>query len=108
PDEAVANVATMDAIITDSIALRRLAMILLGLFAALALVLASVGTYGLVSYSVVQRTQEFGVRMALGAQRTNVLWLVLSQGARLALAGVAIGLIGSLALTRLISSLLFG
>jgi putative ABC transport system permease protein len=108
PDEAVASVETMDNIISDSIALRRLAMILLALFAALALVLACVGTYGLLAYSVLQRTREIGVRVALGAQRRDVLWLVLWHGARVTLAGVAIGLVASFALTRLIASLLFG
>jgi len=82
-------------------------MILLAAFAALALVLASGGIYGVVSYVVGQRTHEIGVRMALGAQRTDVLRLILSGGARLVLIGIGIGVLGSLALTRVMASQLF-
>jgi len=82
-------------------------MILLGCFAGLALILACVGIYGLISYSVAQRTQEIGVRMALGAQSRDVLLLVLSQGTRLAFTGVAAGIVAALFLTRLLDSLLF-
>jgi predicted permease len=99
---------TMESLIADSIAQRRFAMILLGVFAVMALVLASVGIYGVIAYVVGQRTQEIGIRMALGAQRSNVLGLILWQGTRLALLGVAIGIAGAIALTRLMSDLLYG
>ena len=89
-------------------AARRFAMILLGAFAALALGLASVGIYGVVAYVVGQRTQEIGIRMALGARQQDVLRLVLWQGTRLALLGVAIGLGVALTLTHLITRLLYG
>ena len=87
---------------------RRFLLLIVGFFAAAALALAAVGIYGVVAFSVTRRTQEIGVRMALGAQRGDVLRLVVGEGARLALAGVAIGIAASFAVTRLISSLLFG
>jgi len=87
---------------------RRFLLLLVGLFAAAALVLAAVGIYGVVAFSVTRRTQEIGVRMALGAQRSDVLRLVVGEGARLAFLGVAIGIAASFAITRLLSSLLFG
>jgi predicted permease len=99
---------TMESIIADSTAQRRFAMILLGAFAAVALILASVGVYGVIAYVVGQRTQEIGIRMALGAQRRDVLSLILWQGTRLALLGVAIGIAGAFALTRLMADLLYG
>ncbi len=83
-------------------------MILLGVFAGLALALACVGIYGVISYLVGQRTNEIGVRMALGAQRTDVLRLILGEGTRMALIGVVIGIVAALGLTRLMSSQLFG
>jgi predicted permease len=107
-NQPIANINTMENIVADSIAQPRLSMTLMGLFGALALILAAVGIYGLLSYAVTQRTQELGIRIALGAQVHDVLKLVLKQGMILVLAGEVLGLIGAFALTRLISSLLFG
>lgn len=101
------DVKSMDEMVADSGSLRRFDMWLIGSFAGLALILAGVGIYGVMAYSVAQRTREIGIRVALGASHTSVLQLILKQGARLALAGVAVGLIGALALTRLMQSLLF-
>jgi len=106
-EEPIANIATMDQLITDSVARSRFMMFLLGLFAALALILASIGIYGVMSYAVSQRTNEIGIRMALGAQRRDILRLVLGHGSRLAIIGVAIGIGTALLLTRLMVSLLF-
>jgi predicted permease len=99
---------TMDHIIARSLASRRFAMILLAVFAALALLLASIGIYGVISYIVGRRTHEIGLRMALGAQRSHVLRIVLGQGARLALLGVVIGLAAAVGLTRLMVAILYG
>ena len=98
----------MDQLASNSLAERRLNMILLAGFAVIALVLAAVGIYGVMSYSVAQRTHEMGIRMALGARQRNVLSLVVRQGMTLALIGVAAGLAGAFALTRLMTSLLYG
>ena len=98
----------MDKIISDSLAARRFSMVLLGIFAALALTLSCVGIYGVLSYLAGQRTHEIGIRMALGAQRSDVLRLILGHGAKMALIGVAVGVVASLALTRLMANLLFG
>jgi putative ABC transport system permease protein len=107
-DQPVFNVRTMDQIVAQSMAPRRFSMMLLAVFAVVALALASIGIYGMMSYSVAQRTREIGLRMTLGAQRGNVLRLVIGHGMKLALAGVAIGLIAALALTRTMTNLLFG
>jgi predicted permease len=104
----VFDTQTMDNIISDSLAARRFSMILLGIFAALALVLSCVGIYGVISHLVGQRTHEIGIRMALGGQRRDVLRLILGRGAKMAVIGVAVGIVGSLALTRLMAKLLFG
>jgi predicted permease len=104
----VYDTETMDSIISDSLAARRFSMILLGIFAALALVLSCVGIYGVISYLVGQRTHEIGIRMALGGQRIDVLRLILGRGAKMAVIGVAVGIAGSLVLTRLMAKLLFG
>jgi len=106
--EVIYNVQTMDEVVSNSFAARRLSMILLGIFASLALVLACVGIYGVISYLVGQRTHEIGVRMALGAGRSDVLRLVVAHGTKMALIGVAIGIATSLGLTRLMANQLFG
>ncbi len=108
PDQPVSDIRTMQQLLADSVARSRFTTTLLGLFAALALVLASVGIFGVMSYSVTQRTHEIGIRMALGATARDILRMILRQGLTLTLIGVAVGLIGAFALTRLMSSLLFG
>jgi putative ABC transport system permease protein len=108
PNQPISNVSTLEKVVDESVAQRRLNMLLMGLFGALAMLLSAVGIYGLLSHAVTQRTQEMGIRMALGAQVSDVLKLVLKQGMMLALIGEAIGLVGALALTRLIRGLLFG
>ena len=104
----VYDVKGMEEMVAESGSLRRFDMLLIGTFAGLALTLAAVGIYGVVAYSVSQRTQEIGIRMALGAQRRDVLGLIMRQGAKLAVAGVLVGIVGAFALTRLMASLLFG
>ena len=108
PDQPISNIRTMDEVLGEETASRRLGMTLLTMFAALALLLATLGIYGVLAYFVVQHTQEIGVRMALGAQRRDILGLVVKRGMRLAVLGVMIGLGAAFALTRLMASLLFG
>jgi ABC-type antimicrobial peptide transport system permease subunit len=107
PNEPVNQVVTMDERLSTSVAGRRFQTLLLGVFAAVGLVIATVGIYGVISYAVSQRTQEMGIRMALGAQASDVLRLVVGQGMKLALIGVALGVAASLALTRVMKNLLF-
>jgi len=107
PSLAVSHVMTMDQLLSESLAQQRFSTLLLGLFAALALLLASVGIYGVVSYGVARRTREIGIRMALGAEPSNVNRMIIYRGMKLALIGVAIGFAGALALARVIRSLLF-
>jgi putative ABC transport system permease protein len=107
-DQPITDVKTMSAYVSDSVAPRRSNAILLGAFAAVALVLASVGVYGVIAYSVTQRVREIGIRIALGAESGDVIKLIVGRGLALVTAGVVIGLAGALALTRVMSSLLYG
>ena len=106
-DQPIATVRTMEALVDDQIGQRRLTVTLLGAFAGVALLLALIGIYGVIAYSVVQRTQEIGIRRALGAQHGNILGLVVGQGLGLALAGVVVGVAGALGLTSVLKHLLF-
>lgn len=107
-DQPVSNIQTMEEIFADSIARQRFSMLLLAIFATVALVLAGVGIYGVMSYSVAQRTHEIGIRMALGAQTPAVLKLAVGYGMKLVIAGIIIGLIAAFALTQVMATLLFG
>jgi putative ABC transport system permease protein len=102
------NVKTMDDVVAASIGSRRLSMLLLSVFAGMALLLAAIGIYGVMAYTVTQRTQDIGIRMALGAQAGDVLRMVVGQGMTLALIGIGVGLAGAWGLTRVIATLLFG
>lgn len=106
-DQAVSNISSMDAIVSESLSRQRFNMTLLALFAALAVALAGVGIYGVMSYAVTQSRRDIGIRMALGAQSTDVMKLVLSKGFALSITGVGLGIAGAFALTRLMSSLLY-
>jgi putative ABC transport system permease protein len=107
-DLPVFRVTTMEQLVADSMAQRRFAMALLGIFAMIALILAAVGLYGVMAYSVSQRTHELGIRMALGARRGDVLRLVVGQGMVLAGAGLIVGVAAAFGLTRLMAALLYG
>jgi putative ABC transport system permease protein len=106
-EQPISGIATMQEVVNASVSTRRITLILLGLFSGLALVLASIGIYGVVSYSVAQRAREIGIRMALGAQRGDVLRLVLAQGSKISLVGIAIGSAASAGLTWLMAKLLY-
>jgi putative ABC transport system permease protein len=107
-EQPVSRVASMEQTLAGSLAAKRFSTVLLGIFAAVALVLAAIGIYGVISFSVTRRTHEIGIRMALGAQRADVLRMVVLEGTLLALIGVSIGLAAAFALTRLVGSLLYG
>ena len=106
--ELPVTITTMDQIFSNSVSGQRFNALLLGIFASLALILASIGVFGVINYSVAQRTHEIGIRLALGAQRGDVFKLIVGHGLILALAGVTIGAIGAITLTRLMAGLLFG
>jgi predicted permease len=108
PTQTFLSITTMDQMVDRTITQRRFNLMLLGSFAALALILAAVGLYGLISYTTAQRTHEIGIRIALGAQTGDVMRLIIGQGIKLALVGALIGIAGALAVTRLMRSLLFG
>jgi putative ABC transport system permease protein len=107
PELSIANIHAMDELVARSVAGRRFSMTLLAIFACVAILLAAVGLYGVMSYSVAQRTHEIGVRMALGASHRDVVALVVKQAAWLAAAGIAAGLVAAIALTRLMGNLLY-
>jgi ABC-type antimicrobial peptide transport system permease subunit len=108
PEQAVSRLRPVSELVSDSVARYRFSMLLLTVFGALALVIAAVGVYGVMAYAVSQRTRELGIRLALGASRTSVQYLVLGRGLGMAALGIGIGLAGALALTRLLVSQLFG
>jgi putative ABC transport system permease protein len=108
PGQAIPDVLTMDEVVDRAIAGSRFNTMVLGVFAAIAFVLAAVGLYGVIAYDVSQRTNEFGIRLALGAQSRDILRMVLAQGAKLALGGLMVGLMAASVLTRLMTVMLFG
>lgn len=108
PEQAIFGVQTMEEIITATLERRRLVMVLLTGFAAFALALASIGIYGVISYVVAQRTQEIGIRMAMGARRADVLRMIARQGLRLIVIGLLCGSVAAMAVTRALNTMLFG
>ncbi len=107
-EQALFQVRPLEEVISNSLSQRRFNSLLLVIFGALAGLLAAVGIYGVIAYSVTQRTNEIGIRLALGAQHSDVLKMILGQGIKLTLIGIAIGMIAAFALTRILSSLLYG
>jgi putative ABC transport system permease protein len=107
-DQPVSNIDSMEHIVAGAVARQRFSMLLLAIFAGLALVLAAVGIYGVMSYSVAQQTREIGVRIALGAKRSDVLVMTVKNGLKLAAVGVLFGLVAAFVMTRVLTSLLFG
>jgi ABC-type antimicrobial peptide transport system permease subunit len=107
-DQPVSNMDSMEHVVAGAVARQRFSMLLLAVFAGVALVLAGVGIYGVMSYTVAQQTREIGIRMALGAQRGDVLKMTVKQGLRLVGLGLAIGLVAAFVLTRVMATLLFG
>jgi putative ABC transport system permease protein len=106
-NQPISSISTMNQLVEKSVGSRRMTLILLGAFSALALVLAGIGIYGVISYSVAQRTKEIGIRMALGAGHEDVIRMILLQGARIASAGLIIGIFAAFGLTRYLATLLF-
>jgi putative ABC transport system permease protein len=107
-EQPISNIRTLEQVVAHSIADRRLVLVLLGLFAGVALLLAAIGLYGVMAYSVAQRTREIGIRVALGAEHGEVLYLIVAKGMKLTAIGVGVGLLGALILTRVLTHLLFG
>ena len=108
PNQPVSNIRSMEQRIGESLGSRRFTMLLIGVFASLALVLASIGIYGVVAYTVSERSHEIGVRLALGAQPRNVVAMLVGQGMTLAAGGAAAGIVLAIAITRVMTGLLFG
>jgi putative ABC transport system permease protein len=106
-DQAIFRIATLDQVVGRTLVERRFALRIGGVFAAVALFLAALGTYGVISYAMSRRTREIGIRMALGATRSSVLRLILSQASRRILAGIAVGVVSALALSQMLRSMLF-
>jgi putative ABC transport system permease protein len=108
PQLPLYNITTLDEAVQNSISVRRFALYVLGLFASVTLLLALSGIYGVISHAVSQRTREIGIRMALGAERSDVLRLILGEGGKIAIAGVALGLVASYVATQSLRALLYG
>jgi len=107
-DQPVSDIRSMDEIVSEAVARQRFSMLLLGIFAGLALILAAVGIYGVMSYTVLQRTREIGIRMALGGQRSDMLKMTIWHSLKLVLMGLTLGLAAAFVLTRVMTTLLFG